>query len=57
MAPLTLFSLKVVKKPLFYKNQLFLLHLLYALVEKQPYLVSTSPYQLSVKSILLLTCV
>ena len=34
-----------------------LLHLLYALVEKQPYLVSTGFYQLSVKGILLLMCI
>ena len=33
------------------------LHLLYILVEKQPYLMSTSSYQLSVKSILLLMCI
>ena len=50
-------SLKVVKSPLFYKNWLVFLYLLYFLLEKQPYLVSTSFYQLSVKSILLLTYV
>ena len=39
------------------KNQLVLLHFLYIIVEKQPYLMSTSSYQLSVKSILFLTCI
>ena len=32
----------------FLQNQLVFLHLLYILVEKQPYLVSTSSYQHSV---------
>ena len=31
------------------KNILVFLHLLYIIIEKQPYLVSTSSYQLSVK--------
>ena len=48
---------KMVKRPLFYNNQLVFLHLLYTLVEKQPYLMSTSSYKLPVKSILLVTCV
>ena len=49
---------KVMKRPRFYKNQLVFCHLLYTLVEKQPYLMSLrSSYQLSVNSILLLMCV
>ena len=44
-------SLKVVKRPVFYKNWLIFLHLLYTLVEKQPNLVSTSSYQLHVKEL------
>ena len=39
------------------KNRLILLHFLYILVEKQPYLVSTSSYQLTVNNILFLMCV
>ena len=45
-------------KEAFFRQKLAcLLHLLYTLVEKQPYLVSTSFYQLSVKGILLLMCI
>ena len=33
----------------FFRNRLVFLHLLYTLVEKQPYLMSTSSYQLSIK--------
>ena len=39
------------------ENWLVFLHILYILVEKQTYLMSTSSYQLIVKSILFLTCV
>ena len=34
-----------------------LFHLLYAQVKKQPYLLSTSSYKLSLKSILFIMCV
>ena len=36
--------LEQIKKPLYYENQLVFLHLLYTLVEKQPYLVSSCSY-------------
>ena len=45
------------EKASFLQNQLVFLYFLYTLVEKQPYLVSTSSYQVSVKRILLLMCI
>ena len=38
------------EKTLFYKYQLVFLHLLYTIAEKEPYLMSTISYQLSVKN-------
>ena len=49
MVKLTVIS-KSGEEAFFYKNRLVFLHLLYSLVEKRPYLVSTSSYQLSVKA-------
>ena len=41
--------LKRMKKPPYYDNWLVFVHLLYTVVEKQQYLMSTSSYKFSVK--------
>ena len=59
MAPLVKVTIlfKMGKEASLLRNWLVFLHLLYTLVEKPQYLVSTSSYKLSVKSILFLMCI